>query len=163
MESRVQKAVDLFESGYNCAQSVFAAYADLFGMDTETALKISCPMGGGMGRMREVCGTVSAMSMLSGLKDGNTDPSDEDAKQASYEIVRKMAAAFRKENQSIICRELLGIDGMEKSAKPSERTKEYYASRPCSGFVRSAAQIVEEYLLSETIKNDNGSGNRAQF
>ena len=83
MESRVQDAVMLFESGFNCAQSVFAAYADLFGMDRETALKLACPMGAGVGRMREVCGTVSAMAMLSGLKMGNTDPSDEEAKTRS--------------------------------------------------------------------------------
>jgi len=146
-EGRVEKAVWLFESGFNCAQSVFAAYADLFGMDTETALKLACPMGGGMGRMREVCGTVSAMSMLSGLKGGNTDPQNEEAKKQSYEIVRQMAEAFRKENGSIICRELLGITAMEESAAPSKRTQEYYSSRPCTGFVRSAAEIVEQYLL----------------
>ena len=79
MESRVERAQELFRSGYNCAQSVFAAYADLFGMDRETALKISCPMGAGIGRMREVCGTVCAMSMLSGFVYGNTDPEDEEA------------------------------------------------------------------------------------
>lgn len=148
MESRVEKAAELFESGFNCAQSVFAAYADLFGMDRETALKISCPMGGGMGRMREVCGTVSAMSMLSGLKDGNTDPQNEEAKKAAYELVRKMAEEFKAENGTIICRELLGLTGMEESAAPSARTAQYYASRPCTGLVRSAAQIVEKYLMS---------------
>lgn len=149
MESRVEKAAELFESGFNCAQSVFAAYADLFGMDRETALKLSCPMGGGMGRMREVCGTVSAMSMLSGLKSGNTDPQNEAAKKEAYELVRRMAEAFKAENGTIICRELLGLDGMETSAAPTVRTPQYYASRPCTGFVRSAARIVEEYLARE--------------
>lgn len=150
MESRVEKAVGLFESGFNCAQSVFGAYAELFGMDMETALKLSCPMGGGMGRMREVCGTVSAMSMLSGLKEGNTDPENEAAKKAAYELVRRMASDFRQENGSIVCRELLGIDGMETSAAPSVRTRQYYASRPCTELVRSAARIVERYLLDGT-------------
>lgn len=149
MESRVEKAAELFESGFNCAQSVFAAYADLFGMDKETALKLSCPMGGGMGRMREVCGTVSAMSMLSGLKGGNTDPQNEEAKKEAYELVRKMAAEFKEENGSIICRELLGLDGMEASAAPSARTQQYYSERPCTGFVRSAARIVEKYLIRD--------------
>lgn len=149
MESRVEKAAELFESGFNCAQSVFAAYADLFGMDFETALKISCPMGGGMGRMREMCGTVSAMSMLSGLKGGNTDPQNEEAKKAAYELVRKMAAEFKAENGTIICRELLGIDGMEESAAPSVRNAQYYASRPCTGLIRCAARIVEKYLTQE--------------
>ena len=116
MQSRVERAQELFSSGYNCAQSVFAAYADLFGMDRETALKLSCPMGAGIGRMREVCGTVCAMSM---------------------------------ENGTLLCRELLGISGMEESAAPSERTPEYYASRPCLKIVGCAARIVEKHLFSE--------------
>ena len=148
-ESRVEKAEELFRAGYNCAQSVFAAYADLFGMDFETALKISCPMGGGMGRMREVCGTVSAMSMLSGLKGGNTDPHDEEAKKAAYELVRRMAGQFKEEHGTMICREILGLPGMKESAAPSVRTAEYYASRPCLKIVRSAARIIEEYLVAE--------------
>lgn len=149
MESRVEKAAELFETGFNCAQSVFAAYADLFGMDMETALKISCPMGGGMGRMREVCGAVSAMSLLSGLKGGNTNPQDEEGKKASYELVRKMAADFKEENGTIICRELLGLDRMEESAAPCARTVQYYASRPCTDLVRSAARIVEKHLIED--------------
>ena len=149
MESRVQLAVELFESGYNCAQSVFAAYADLFGMDKEMALKFVSPMGAGIGRMREVCGTVSGMSLLLGLKEGNADATDEEAKKRIYEKTRAMADRFKEENGSIICRELLGIVGREQSAAPSERTKQYYASRPCSRLVASAAQIVEDMLLSE--------------
>lgn len=147
MESRVSRAVALFEEGYNCAQSVFAAYADLLGMDRETALKLSCPMGGGMGRMREVCGAVSAMALLSGLKDGNTDPSDDEAKKAAYETVRTMSGMFREKNGTIICRELLGITGMEESAAPSARTPHYYSSRPCVRFVASAAEIAEQMLF----------------
>ena len=144
MKSRIQDAVNMFESGFNCAQSVFVTYADIFGMDRQTALKLAGPMGAGVGRMREVCGTVSAMAMLSGLKMGNTDPADEEAKTRSYEMVRKMSRG------SIICRELLGMSaGMqrEESAKPSARTAEYYASRPCSHLVAEAAGIVEEMLL----------------
>ncbi|MGN1148334.1 MAG: C-GCAxxG-C-C family protein [Lachnospiraceae bacterium] len=149
MESRVADAVALFESGYNCAQSVFAAYADLFGMEKEEALKLASPMGAGIGRMREVCGTVSAMSLLLGLKEGNADASDEEAKRRVYEKTRQMADRFKEENGSIICRELLGIAGREQSAAPSERTKQYYMTRPCSRLVASAAQIVEDVLLSE--------------
>ncbi|MGN0432137.1 MAG: C-GCAxxG-C-C family protein [Lachnospiraceae bacterium] len=149
MESRVKQAVELFESGYNCAQSVFAAYADLFGMDRETALKFVSPMGAGIGRMREVCGTVSGMSLLLGLKEGNADASDEEAKKRVYEKTRAMADRFKEENGSIICRELLGISGREQSAIPSERTEKYYAQRPCSRLVAGAAQIVEDMLLSE--------------
>lgn len=148
MESRVTQAVRTFESGYTCAQSVFATYADLFGMDRETALKLASPMGGGVGRMREICGVVSAMALLGGLKEGNIDPENEDGKEQIYLLTRKMADRFKEKNHSIICRELLGIEGREESARPSERTKEYYASRPCSRLVADAAEIIEEMLLS---------------
>ncbi len=149
MLSRVEEAVKTFESGYNCAQSVFATYADLFGIDKETALKMSSSMGGGIGRMREVCGVVSAMALLAGLKEGNTDPENEEAKEAIYLLTRQMADKFKEKHGTIICRELLGIDGMEKSAKPSERTDSYYNSRPCSKLVATAAGIVEEMLLED--------------
>lgn len=148
-ESRVQKAVGLFESGYNCAQSVFAAYADLFGMDMQTALKMSSAMGAGVGRMREVCGVVSSMAMLAGLKEGNDDPGDEEAKAHIYGLVRMMSAKFKERHGTIICRELLGIEGMEESARPTVRTPEFYASRPCRGLIAHAAEIIEEFLIYE--------------
>ena len=147
-ESRVEYALSLFKSGYNCAQSVFAAYADLLGMDTETALRMSSAMGGGIGRMREVCGTVSAMAMLAGLKEGNADPEDEEAKEHIYALVRRMSALFKEQQGTIICRELLGIEGMEESAKPSIRTPEFYASRPCGRIIACAAEIIEDVLFS---------------
>lgn len=152
MKSRVEEAVNKFEAGYNCAQAVFATYADLFGMTEEDALKLASPMGGGMGRMREVCGTVSAMALLEGLKEGNTDPLDKTAQGRTYETVRALSDSFTEENGSIICRELLGILSKEKSAVPSERTKEYYQSRPCTKLVASAARIVEEQLLSDRME-----------
>lgn len=145
---RVQNAVRLFESGYNCAQSVFAAYADLFGMDKQTALKMSSAMGAGVGRMREVCGVVSSMAMLAGLKEGNADPEDEEAKAHIYGLVRLMSAEFKKQHGTIICRELLGIEGMEESAKPSVRTPEFYASRPCRKLIAHGANIIEDILLA---------------
>lgn len=149
MKSRVEEAVQNFESGFNCAQSVFATYADLFGMDRETALKLSCPMGGGVGRMREICGTVSSMALLLGLKEGNTDPGDEDAKEKLYALVRKMSDRFQEENGTIICRELLGIREREESARPEARTAQYYASRPCARLVACASKIIEEMLLED--------------
>ena len=152
MKSRVEEAVSRFEKGYNCSQAVFATYADLFGMDEETALKLASSMGGGMGRMREVCGAVSAMALLEGLKEGNTDPADKTAQGRTYETVRDMSDSFASENGSIICRELLGIAAREKSAAPSERTKEYYQSRPCTKLVACAARIVEEQLLADRME-----------
>lgn len=150
MVSRVEQAVSTFEEGYTCAQSVFATYADLFGMDRQTALKLSSPMGGGIGRMREVCGVVSSMALLAGLKEGNTDPANEEGKERIYLLVRQMAEKFKEKHGTIICRELLGIDGMEESARPSERTEEYYRERPCSQLVATASRIIEEILLEQT-------------
>lgn len=152
MESRVEEVVKTFESGYTCAQAVFATYADLFGMDRETALRLSSPMGGGIGRMREVCGAVSSMALLAGLKQGNTDPSNEEGKESIYLLTRQLAQRFREKHGTIICRELLGIQGMEESARPSARTKEYYSKRPCSRLVATAGEIIEEMLLKEQEK-----------
>lgn len=147
MNSRVEDAVRTFEEGYNCAQSVFVTYADLFGMEREMALKLASPMGAGIGRMRQVCGTVSAMAMLAGLKQGNTDPDNDNAKEEIYELVRSMSDRFEQETGSIICRELLGIAGREESPRPDQRTEEYYRKRPCSRIIAVAAKIIEETLL----------------
>lgn len=146
-ESRVRQAVENFESGFNCAQSVFAAYSDLFGIDRETALRMASSMGAGIGRMREVCGPISAMALLAGLKEGNADPQDEEAKAHIYGRVREMAECFRQEKGSIICRELLGLEGAQESPAPSARTPQYYASRPCGGLVECAARILENTLF----------------
>lgn len=149
MESRVEKAAARFVEGYNCCQAVFATYADLFGMDEETALKISSPFGGGIGRTRETCGAVCGMVLLEGLIEGNIDPKDKQAQGRTYETVRIMCDRFKEENGSTLCRELLEIKAYEKSATPSERTPEYYKSRPCTRMVESAARIIEEELLKE--------------
>lgn len=154
---RHKQAVETFYEGYNCAQSVFATYADLFGMDRETALRMSSAMGAGVGRMREVCGAVSSMAMLAGLQQGNADPEDEEAKERIYTLVRRMSDQFRRENGSIVCRELLGIEpGTEESAKPQKRTREYYESRPCPKLIECAARIIEEELLCKP-KGQDGS------
>lgn len=158
MKSRVEDAVNLFMEGYNCCQSVVGAYSDLFGVDRELAMKLSCSLGGGMGRMREVCGSVSGMALIAGLACGNTDPKNQAAKTKNYEIVRQMAAAFKEEHQTIICREILGLRAAEKSAAPQERTKEYYQTRPCARMVATAARIIEETfpeLLDEAEKMQN--------
>lgn len=147
--TRKETAVALFKEGYNCAQSVFAAYADLYGIDRETALKMSCSFGGGVGRMREVCGTVSGMAMVAGMQTGNTDAKNQQAKKENYEIVRELAEEFRRENGSIICRELLGLDKAEKEAAPELRTEEYYKKRPCVELVEMAADILDRKFFSE--------------
>ena len=146
---RSQKAKELFESGYNCSQAVLLAFADMFGMDFETAQKISATFGGGMGRMREVCGAVSGMLMVLGLATGEYAPTDTAKKAEQYKTVQQLANEFRKKNSSIICRELLGLSqNGEKISPPtpSERTDEYYKKRPCALLVQDAAEILEDYL-----------------
>ena len=97
--------------------------------------------------MREGCGAVSAMAMLAGLKEGNDDPENEAAKAHIYALVRRMGGLFREKEGTIVCRELLGIEKMEESAKPSIRTAEFYATRPCARLIAEAAEIIEEVLL----------------
>ena len=104
IEERVNQAVHNFESGYNCAQSVFLAYSDVFELDLELAKKMSVSFGGGVGRMREVCGTVNAMAMLAGFKYPVFDPLDQEARARNYGMVQKMAALFKEKHGTIICR-----------------------------------------------------------
>ena len=140
------KAVQLFKEGYNCSQAVFAAFAEDYGIDRELALRLSSSFGGGMGRMREVCGAVSGMFLTAGLETGSADGPDREGKAANYAEVQALADKFRKENGSIICRELLGLgqDGGQTSHVPEKRTGEYYKKRPCVELVRCAAEILEE-------------------
>lgn len=154
MKSRVEDAAALFLSGYNCCQSTFVPYAEQLGMGREQALKLSCSLGGGMGRMREVCGAVSGMALIAGLVCGNTDPHNQEAKTKNYETVRKMAEEFKKQHQTIICREILGLQEAEKSAAPSERTPEYYKARPCVRMVETAAKIIEETFPEVFMENE---------
>ena len=152
MLDRVQKAKDNFLKGYNCAQSVFLAYADLVGMTEEEAAKLSSPFGAGFGRMREVCGTVSAMTLLLGFLEGNADPNDQEGKTRIYARERELAELFLREQKSIVCRDLLGLEkGEEEPPAPSVRTMEYYESRPCLNCVETAARIIEQELLSEIV------------
>ena len=156
IDERVEKAKRLFkEGGYNCCQAVVLAYNDLFDLDEETAAAISSGFGGGMGRMREVCGTVSGMTMLAGLMKPASDPSVKDWRTANYALVQKMAGEFRDMNGSIVCKELLGLVPMgssqaapKESPEPSDRTPEYYKKRPCEELVGISARIVGEKLLS---------------
>ena len=147
MSKHSEIAVSLFKQGYNCSQAVFAAFCDETGLDSNTALKISSSFGGGMGRMREVCGAVSGMFMTAGELYGYGRPDANDEKKEHYRLIQDMAERFREKNGSIICRELLGLkkEGTD-SPNPSPRTKEYYKKRPCVEMVRCAAQIMDDII-----------------
>ena len=154
MEERVARAVELFKSGYNCSQSVVAAFADLYGFTEEQALKMSSSFGGGIGRMRETCGAACGMFMLAGLQTGATDPKDKEGKAANYKLVQDLAAIFSERNGSLNCGELLGLKKCDPiQSTPEDRTAQYYAKRPCVKIVEEAARIWVEYL--ETQKLDS--------
>ena len=149
MKNYEDKAEELFTSGYNCAQSTFCAFADELNMDFDTMLKLSSSFGGGMGRLREVCGAVSAMFMIAGLKYGYTANDDDETKAKHYQLIQELAEEFKKQNKTIICRELLGLDEGSDSPVPQKRTAEYYQERPCQQLVRDAARIIKEKLLDK--------------
>ena len=155
IEERVAKAKRLFkEEGYNCCQAVVLAYNDVFGVDDDTAAALSSGFGGGMGRMREVCGSVSGMVMLAGLLAPAADPSVKVDRTRNYALVQEMADEFRSLNGSIVCKELLGLVPMgsgaaacKESPEPSDRTPEYYQKRPCEELVGIAARIVGKRIM----------------
>ena len=139
-----QKAMNLFKEGYNCSQSVFLAFKDLYGIDRHTALKLSSSFGGGMGRLREVCGSVSGMFLTAGILYWYDSPKDRSSKTEHYKRIQELARSFEELNGSIVCRELLGLDQKKESYVPEERTKDYYRKRPCEQIVGCAAYIMEE-------------------
>ena len=141
------KAVENFKKGYNCAQSVFLAFASEFNIDEVTALKISSSFGAGMGRLREVCGAVSSMFAIAGLKEGYTSPVDDEAKATHYTRIQELAKKFKEKHSTIICRELLGLPDGADEPTPSKRTEQYYEERPCEYFIRTAAEIIESEIL----------------
>lgn len=147
-----EKAKELFLSGANCSQSVLCAFCDITGLDFETSMKISSSFGGGMGRMREVCGACSGMLMAAGLILGYSELNPGEAKKEHYALVQELAGKFRQKNGSIICRELLaGSINTDSAPTPSERTAEYYKKRPCPEYAADAAGILEEYLKEKNI------------
>lgn len=149
MSEKSEKAKELFKSGYNCSQAVLGVFCEELGLNFETAMKISSSFGGGMGRMREVCGTVSGMFMAAGLMFGEPDNSNPSAKGELYKRIQELAGKFKEQNGSIICRELL--QGVESSTSPtpSERTESYYKKRPCVDLVGDAVEIFEEYIAKQ--------------
>ncbi|MCM1544470.1 MAG: C-GCAxxG-C-C family protein [Ruminococcus sp.] len=142
--SRAENAKANFFNGYNCSQAVVVAFADLLEIDEITAKKMSMGLGGGMGRLREVCGAVSGAAMVLGALYGGEDASD---KASAYAKIQQFAEKFKEKNGTIICRELLGLDkNIKQSPIPEERSKEYYEKRPCPQKVYEAAQILEEMI-----------------
>ena len=145
-EARGTAAKRYFTEGYNCAQAVCLAFADLLPIDKKTLVMLSSSFGGGMGRLREVCGAVSGMFIVIGALSGYTDISGKAEKAEHYARIQELANRFKAENGYIVCRELLGLDGKAQSPVPESRTPEYYKKRPCAEYCECAAEILENYL-----------------
>lgn len=162
IEQMAAEAVELFKQGFNCSQSVFAACAPaIYGMEQDLALRVSASFGGGIGRMRGVCGAASGMFLLAGLQNGSATPGDADGKMHNYALVQQLAEGFVHENGSLFCSELLGLapkpgelsatprhemQSDTTSPKPAERTSKYFAKRPCVEMVRGAVRLYLETL-----------------
>lgn len=153
-QERIEKAVALFKEGYNCSQSVVAAFADIYGFTEEQALKMAASFGGGIGRMRETCGAACGMFLLAGLEKGATIGSDREGKAANYALVQQLAKIFKEETGSLRCADLLGLSKTEPVVStPEARTTQYYAKRPCAKMVETAATIWADYLEKHSDKS----------
>lgn len=157
-EDRIQRAVEFFKEGYNCSQAVFLAFSDIYGLDVDASKRLSAGFGGGVGRMRMMCGAVSGMVMLAGLETGQTEGTDSKGKAQCYQEVQDMVNLFKDRNGSVICAELLAMNGCKVVADtniPDTRNAEYYKKRPCAQKVASAARIFAEFLETKnTIASD---------
>lgn len=155
-EKRIARAVAFFKDGYNCAQSVTAAFADLYGFTEEQAFKMAASFGGGIGRMRQTCGAACGMFLLVGLESGATDGADRSGKSRNYAIVQELARRFENESGSLICAELLGLKLKTPIVSEAEaRTSEYYAKRPCARMVETAARLFADFLEEQSEIQEN--------
>ncbi len=148
--TRAEHAATLFYDGYNCAQAVTIAFADVTGLTADFSATMASSFGGGMGRMREVCGAVSGMLLVAGILYGYKGNEGDEAKKAHYALVQNLAGQFREKVGSIVCREIL--KNPPSDPVPSPRTEEYYKMRPCTRMVFLAAQILDDYLLEHPVK-----------
>ena len=159
MKSRREQAIANFKKGYNCTQAVVLAHADLLGISEEQAMILTQSFGGGMGRLRQVCGTVSAMFFVAGALTGSAEPRDLESKKKNYALVQELAAEFEKRNGSIICATLLGLDRnggtvakeYAEGSTPEPRTAEYYKKRPCIELIGDACDIIAECSAAKTL------------
>ena len=152
-EERIEKAVALFKEGFNCSQSVVAAFADQYGFTHEQALRMSASFGGGIGRMRETCGAACGLFMLAGLETGAVEGADRDGKARNYAVVQELAEEFKRRNGALKCADLLGLSKKEPVVStPEARTAQYYAKRPCVKMVEEAARIWCEYIEKSSLE-----------
>ncbi|MDO4511591.1 MAG: C-GCAxxG-C-C family protein [Bacteroidales bacterium] len=154
IEARAQAGREYFQKGYNCAQAVVAAFADVYPEDDiNTLMRLAASFGGGMGRLRMTCGAVTGMFMLAGLENGSATPVDLDSRARNYALVQELAAKFKEESDSLICATLIGLRvGTIEPPRPSERTAQYYRQRPCPRLVETACRIYAQHLINSQKK-----------
>ena len=150
MKDYASYAAELFESGYNCAQAVAVAFSDMINLEPKAAAAMASSFGGGMGRMREVCGAVSGMLLVAGILYGYDTPGDDESKKALYTEVQALAARFREQVGSIICRDILKNPPTDPT--PSPRTEEYYKKRPCARMVLTAGTLLDEFIAAHPLE-----------
>lgn len=168
-KSRKEIAMDYFLQGYNCSQSLVLTFSDAVDVEKDTLSRLSCGFGGGMSRLREVCGSVSGMFLIADLLYGYSGPETGQVKKDQYARIQELAHRFEEKNGSIICRDLLGLKVQREVPDPSARTDEYYKKRPCKEIIGSAAEILEKYILEQNPDNSsreerrisNEAGNKA--
>ena len=153
--NRSQTAIDLFNSGYNCAQSIVGAFSDVLGLSLTQAVKLASSFGGGLSRMREVCGTVSGMAIIIGILYGYSEPTDFNGKKWQYSLVQSLANEFKNQYGTVNCRELLGELGKDSTPDPTPRTPEYYCKRPCGRFIYTMAEIVDRCIAENPPQSIN--------
>ena len=152
--AHAERARENFLNGYNCAQAVLCAFNDLTGLDADAAARIASSFGGGMGRLREVCGAVSGALLALGILRGYSDPRDPEAKKLHYHRVQEFARRFRDKNGSIVCRELMHNVPVSPGNEPEERTPEFYLRRPCPRLIMEAAAILDDMLNTEQTEEE---------
>ena len=144
--TRREMAMANFYEGYNCSQSIVLAFADLIPIEKTTLLKMSSSFGGGMGRLREVCGSVTGMFMIAGILYGYDGPETGQVKADHYARIQELARRFEETHGSIVCREMLGLSVRHDVPVPEARTQEYYKKRPCPEIIGDAADLLEQYI-----------------
>ena len=141
-----EKAKANFLQGYNCSQAIVAAFADEIDIPFEMLMTLVSPRGGGLGRLREVCGTVTGAAIVLGAKYGYSRPKDFDGKKTLYKYVQEFARRFKEINGSYICRELLAGVGASTGGEPEKRTEDYYKKRPCPELCKISAEILDDLI-----------------
>lgn len=149
--TRREMAMDNFRKGYNCSQSLILAFADMLPCEAASLSRMGSSFGGGMGRLREVCGAVSGMFMVAGFLYGYEGPETGKVKAEHYARIQELARRFEEKHGSIVCREMLGLDVRRDSPVPEARTAEYYKKRPCPEIIGDAADILEQFIKEEPV------------